>query len=94
MHRIAIGLSALLLIAATGTPGATQDLNAKIAAPHEPDCGYVCVYADSLVAASDREHGQPQFVELRAAPATRTPQLSVAPERAMQASPTIASSRQ
>ena len=51
MQLTAIALSALLLVATASDQGATQYLAAGVAATSQhPDCGYVCVYADSVSA--------------------------------------------
>ena len=54
MHRIALGLTAVLLVAAISSPGATQQVDAAVAASNDPDCGYVCVFAASVAASDDR----------------------------------------
>lgn len=55
MHRIALGLTAFLLVAAVSSPGATQQVDAAVAASNDPDCGYVCIFAASVAANEDRE---------------------------------------
>ena len=52
MHQIALGLSAFLLVAAISSPGATQQVDAAVAASNDPDCGYV--FAASVAASDDR----------------------------------------
>lgn len=81
MQKIALGLSALLLIAASSSRGATQDLADEMARAHNPDCGYVCVYAVSVDTQRDRDRSQAHFVgpqserELRVGPRSATPEL-------------------
>ena len=59
MHRIALGLSAFLLVAAISSPGATQQLDAAVAASNGPDCGYVCIFAASVAVNEDLERQAP-----------------------------------
>ena len=47
MRRTAIGLSSLLFIFTTSAQCA-EDQAAQRAALNEPDCGFVCVFADSV----------------------------------------------
>jgi hypothetical protein len=46
MRRTAIGLSSLLFILTTSAHA--EDQAAQRAALNEPDCGFVCVFADSV----------------------------------------------
>ena len=87
MQKIALGLSALLLIAAATTPGVAQE--AAVAA-HSAGCAeYVgCLKYGTLTPAQARTcRGHPQFVETRSIAA-------VAPQSMEQASRMAAASRQ
>jgi hypothetical protein len=90
MQKIAIGLSALLGIAATSTRGATQDLGPELAALQQPDCGYVCLYADSVVVPWAPERRQSQLVKPQSETASPTSAVSATSNRGVQASRTVA----
>ena len=79
MQKIALGLSALLLMAAATTPGLAQD---AAAAAHSAGCAeyFGCLRYGTLTPAQARTcRGHPQFVEAQSAAA-------VAPQSMEQAS--------
>lgn len=68
MQKIAIGLSALLLIATPSKPGAAQDVSTAGAAQRQAECAeyFGCLDYGSLTEAKARRcRGHPQFVEAR-----------------------------
>ena len=86
MQKIALGFSALLLIAAATTPSVAQD--AAVAA-HSAGCAeyFGCLKYGALTPAQARTcRGHPQFVEAQSAAA-------VAPQSMEQASRTAAATR-
>ena len=86
MQKIALGLSALLLMAAAATPGVAQD--AAVAA-HSAGCGeyFGCLRYGTLTPAQARTcRGYPQFVEAQSA-------AVVTPQSAEQASRTAVAAR-
>ena len=48
MQKIAVSLVALLLFAASSTPGAAQQASPAPEPAYQQDCGYVCIYALSV----------------------------------------------
>jgi hypothetical protein len=86
MKKIALGLTALLLMAAAATPGVAQD--AAVAA-HSAGCAehFGCLKYGTLTPAQARTcRGHPQFVEAQSAAA-------VAPQSTEQASRVVVAAR-
>jgi len=86
MRKIALGLAALLLAAASSSPAAAQPLTAEMTPLHHPDCSYACVYADSVLAKPEADRDQSHFVQSQSetavsgndasAPSDRVPDVS------------------
>jgi hypothetical protein len=89
MRKIAIGLSALLLIAATSKPGAAQDASVVVV-PQHPCIWYEavefpgCVNYGSLSEEQARTaRGHPQFVEPQVATQSQAREPSTTPDPAL-----------
>jgi hypothetical protein len=66
MHKVFIGLSALLLVAAGSARVVAQSPAAEIAALNDPDCNYVCVFAASVDEVVRTNHSQSHVEEPQA----------------------------
>jgi hypothetical protein len=100
MRKIAIGLSALLLIAATSKPGVAQDGSAVVV-PQHPCIWYEavefpgCVNYGSLSEEQARTaRGHPQFIEPQAATTSQAQAPSATPVGPAHAARIVPSSRQ
>ena len=97
MQKIAIGLSALLLIAAATKPGAAQDASPAGAAQPRAECAeyYGCLHYGILTEAQARTaRGHPQFVEPQTTAASQARDPSATPGRVVHASRPVAPTQQ
>ena len=96
MQKIAIGLSALLLIAAATKPGAAQDATAAGTAQRAECAEYFgCLDYGTLSPAQARTcRGHPQFMEPRTAAAPPARQVVATPVRVGQPPGSAATARQ
>ena len=101
MQKIAIGLSALVLIAATTTRGVAQDASPAATRHYSAGCMqqvadyFGCLEYGVLTQAQARTvRGHPLFLERQTATAFQAPQPSAAPDRTVQASRIVGRSHQ
>jgi hypothetical protein len=97
MQKIAIGLSALLLIATRTTPGTAQDASTEGTARPQVECAeyFGCLHYGILTEAQARTaRGHPQFKEPRPETTPSASKLSATPDRGLQASRIVAPSHQ
>jgi hypothetical protein len=101
MQKIAIGLSALLLVAATSHPSAAQDASTAATPQYPAACvEYIaeymgCINYGELTEAQARTaRGHPLFVEPQAASASQARDLTATPDRAVHASRPVAPTHQ
>ena len=101
MQKIAIGLSALLLVAAASHPSAAQDARTAATPQYPAACvEYVadymgCINYGELTEAQARTaRGHPLFVEPQTATASQARDLSATPDRAVHASRPVAPTHQ
>ena len=101
MQKIAIGLSALVLIAATTTPGVAQDASPAATPHYSAGCiqqvadYFGCLNYGVLTQAQARTvRGHPLFVERQTATAFQAPQPSAASDRTVQTARIVGRSHQ
>jgi hypothetical protein len=101
MQKIAMGLSALLLVTAASDPSAAQDASTAATPQYPAACvEYIaeyfgCIRYGILTEAQARTaRGHPQFVEPQTATASSARNLSATPDRAVHVSRPVAPTHQ